>query len=117
LFTYELSRRLEGSSVTANCLHPGVVRTGFGKNSGGLLGTTVGAVISAAGLFFVSPAKGAETSIYLATAPEVANVTGKYYSRSAERQSSPASHDRDAAKRLWEMSERMTGIAPTAPTA
>lgn len=115
LFTYELARRLEGTNVTANCLHPGVVRTGFGKNSGGLLGTTVAAVIRGAGVFFVSPAKGAETSIYLASSPAVEGVTGKYFSRSAERQSSPASHDRDAAKRLWEMSEQMTGMAMTAP--
>lgn len=114
LFTYELARRLEGTNVTANCLHPGVVRTGFGKNSGGALGTIVAGVIRAAGVFFVSPEKGAQTSLYLAASPEVEGVTGKYFSDSKERPSSAVSHDREAAQKLWDISEQMTGIAATA---
>jgi NAD(P)-dependent dehydrogenase (short-subunit alcohol dehydrogenase family) len=114
LFTYELARRLEGTGVTANALHPGVVRTGFGKNSGGLLGNVVRVGISGVGLFFMSPEKGAETSIYLATSPEVEGVTGKYFVRSREASSSAASHDREAARRLWEVSEQLCGIAPAA---
>ena len=113
LFTYELARRLEGTNVTANCLHPGVVRTGFGKNSGGILGTTVGGIIRVAGVFFIGPEKGAATSIYLASSPDVEGVTGKYFADTKERPSSALSHDQEAAQRLWELSEQMTGIAPT----
>jgi NAD(P)-dependent dehydrogenase (short-subunit alcohol dehydrogenase family) len=112
LFTYELARRLEGTGVTANTLHPGVVRTGFGKNSGGLLGNVVRVGISAVGVFFTSPDKGAETSIYLATSPEVEGVTGKYFVSCRETASSAASHDREAASRLWEISEQLCGISP-----
>ena len=114
LFTYELARRLEGTGVTANALHPGVVRTGFGKNSGGLLGNVVKVGISGVGLFFSSPEKGAETSIYLATSPEVEGVTGKYFARSRETPSSADSHDREAARLLWQVSEQLCGITATA---
>jgi NAD(P)-dependent dehydrogenase (short-subunit alcohol dehydrogenase family) len=117
LFTYELARRLEGANVTANALHPGVVRTGFGKNSGGLLGNIVKVGISGVGLFFIGPDKGAETSVYLASSPEVEGVTGKYFARSREAPSSDASHDREAARRLWEISEQLCGLArPAAAT-
>jgi NAD(P)-dependent dehydrogenase (short-subunit alcohol dehydrogenase family) len=114
LFTYELARRLDGAGVTSNALHPGVVRTGFGKNSSGLLGNVVRVGMSAVGVFFMSPEQGAETSIYLAASPDVEGVTGKYFERSRETLSSPLSHDRDAARRLWEVSERLCGIEPSA---
>jgi NAD(P)-dependent dehydrogenase (short-subunit alcohol dehydrogenase family) len=115
LYTYELARRLEGTGVTANCLHPGVVRTGFGKNNtSDALGLIVNGGIRIAGLFFIGAQKGAETSVYLASSPEVEGVTGKYFAQSRERQSSAASHDRDAARRLWEISEKMCGIATAA---
>ncbi len=117
LFTYELARRLEGSGVTANALHPGVVRTGFGKNSGGLLGSIVKVGISVVGVFFTIPEKGAETTIHLAASPDVEGVTGKYFVRSREAESSPASHDRDAARRLREVSEQMCGITAAASAA
>lgn len=111
LFTYELARRLEDTGVTANCLHPGVVRTGFGRNNtSDPLGLIVNGGIRVAGLFFISAQKGAETSIYLASSPDVEGVTGKYFSRSKETPSSAASHDREHARRLWEISERMCGI-------
>ena len=110
LFTYELARRLEGTGVTANCLHPGVVRTGFGKNSDGALGSAFAGVMRVASLFFIGAERGAETTVYLASSPEVEGVTGKYFARKAERQSSAASHDHDAARRLWELSEQMIGV-------
>lgn len=114
LFTYELARRLEGTGVTANCLHPGVVRTGFAKNSSGSLGTFVSVGARVAGVFFISPEKGAETSIHLASSPAVEGVTGKYFARSKETPSNAESHDREIARRLWDLSERMCGIAATA---
>ena len=117
LFTYELARRLEGTGVTANCLHPGVVRTGFAKNSSGPLGTFIAGGARVAGMFFISPEKGAETSSHLASSPAVEGVTGKYFARSKEAQSNAESHDREIALRLWEVSERMCGIATTVGAA
>lgn len=111
LFTYELARRLEGSGVTANCLHPGVVRSGFGQNNGGLTSLAFKSFYTLLRPLTKSNAQGAETSIYLASSPEVEGVTGKYFANSKETQSSPASHDEEAAKRLWEVSEQMTGLA------
>jgi NAD(P)-dependent dehydrogenase (short-subunit alcohol dehydrogenase family) len=108
LFTYELSRRLAGTGVTANCLHPGVVTTGFGKNNPGLSKT----LITIAGPFMLSPEKGARTSIYLATTPEVEGVTGKYFDKCKSISSSKQSYDVDAARRLWEVSEEMTRPRP-----
>jgi len=105
LFTYELARRLAGTHVTANALHPGFVATGFGHNNGSLMRLAIGI-----GQRFGarSPQKGAETSIYLASAPELEGVTGKYFFDKHETKSSPASYDLDAAARLWRLSEEMT---------
>ena len=75
LFTRELARRLHGTGVTANCLHPGFVATRFGDESGGL----VSRLAWLAKFFAISPAEGAKTIIYLSSSPEVANVTGKYF--------------------------------------
>jgi NAD(P)-dependent dehydrogenase (short-subunit alcohol dehydrogenase family) len=112
LFTYELARRLEGTGVTANCLHPGVVRSGFGQNANnGWLGIFFKTFYTVAVPFSKSNAEGAETSIYLASSPEVEGVTGKYFADCAETPSSVASHDVEAQKRLWEISEEMTGVA------
>ena len=110
LFTYELARRLEGSGVTANCLHPGVVRSGFGQNNGGLISLVFKSFYTLLTPLTKSNAQGAATSIYLASSPEVEGVTGKYFADSKETPSSPASHDEKAAKRLWEISEQMTGL-------
>ena len=106
LFTYELARRLEGTAVTANCLHPGAVRTGI---AGGLP-WYVRAAAFFAKPFFVSPARGARTSVYLASSPAVEGVTGKYFSKMREVCSSPASYDEEAAARLWRVSEELTGL-------
>jgi NAD(P)-dependent dehydrogenase (short-subunit alcohol dehydrogenase family) len=117
LFTYELARRLEDAGVTANALHPGVVRTGFAKNNRGLIGGIARGVMSVAGTFFLSPEQGAETPVYLASSDDVAGVTGRYFFRCAETASSPASHDREVAQRLWDVSGELTGLsAGVAPT-
>ncbi len=65
----------------------------------------------------IDAAKGAETTVYAASSPALEGVTGRYLSRSREARSSPASHDREAQRRLWEVSERLTGLAPAAPRA
>jgi len=100
LFTYELARRLEGTGVTANTLHPGVVATNFGLNQGGPLGLLMRLFRST----FISPEEGARTSIYLATSPEVEGVTGQYFVRCKAVPSSAASYDTAAAGRLWAVS-------------
>jgi len=107
LFTYELARRLEGTGVTVNALHPGMVATNFGANNGGVLGNLVRSFMN---LFSISVEEGAQTSIYLASSPEVEDVTGKYYVKKKAVSSSSASYDESTAKKLWEVSEEMTGI-------
>ena len=105
LFTYELARRLGDTRVTANCLHPGVIASGFGKNQPGFF--SFGARLVAPLLWTAE--KGARTSIYHAEAPELASVSGKYFdSDTREIRASSVSYDRDAQRRLWELSERMT---------
>ncbi len=106
LFTYELARRLEGTDVTANALHPGLVATGFGRKHGGVLGLVMRLFRPA----FNRPEQGAQTSIYLATSPEVEGVTGKYFVGCKAIPSSPASYDPDTARRLWQVSAAYTKL-------
>jgi NAD(P)-dependent dehydrogenase (short-subunit alcohol dehydrogenase family) len=106
LFTYELARRLEGTGVTVNTLHPGVVGTNFAANINPLVRLVKPLVNKA----MLSPQEGAQTSIYLATSPEVEGVTGKYFVKKKAESSSPASYDTAAARRLWDMSAAMTGL-------
>lgn len=106
LFTYELARRLRGTGVTANCLNPGVVATGMLAD---YMGVASGAGLSSS--FGASPEEGAETSIYLASSAEVERVTGKYFERKQARRSSRESYDEAPARRLWDLSERMTGAS------
>lgn len=94
LFTYESSKRLEGTSVTVNCLHPGGVRTNFGKN------TKFKYLFTLFGLFMISPKKGAKTSIYLASSPEVEGVTGKYFVKCKPKKSSESSYDEELQKKI-----------------
>jgi retinol dehydrogenase 14 len=107
LFTYELARRLQGTGVTANCLHPGVIATKLLADymgvpmAGGALARTFGA----------KPEKGAETIVYLASSPEVEGVSGRYYVNKKPVASSRESYDEAAARRLWEASERLTGLS------
>ena len=103
-FTYELARRLAGTGITVNALHPGAVATGIWANPFGRLG---GLVQPLTRLTMKSPEKAAETVVYLATAPEVAGVTGKYFVDRKERYSSRASQDAAAAQRAWQMSEAL----------
>lgn len=107
LFTYELARRLQGTNVTANVLHPGFVASGFGRNNRGVMDL----IMRVLHRFAISKEEGAETIIYLASSPEVEGVTGKYYYKSKAQQSAPASYDEVAARKLWETSEQMVGLA------
>lgn len=106
LFTYELARRLTGTNLTVNVLHPGLVETELYRDFG--IFTPVIKLI--AKLFGKSETEGAQTPIYLASAPEVANTTGKYFIDGETRKSSPISYDQSQAQRLWEVSEEMTGF-------
>ncbi len=125
LFTYELAQRLEGTGVTANALHPGIVATSFAANNRGLIGPLMRAVAANFAtnhggilgllthplrLVFVSPEQGAQTGIYLATSPEVEGITGKYFVKCKAIPSSPASYDTATASRLWQVSETYTQI-------
>ncbi len=105
LFTRELGRRLAGSGATANCMHPGFVRTGFGSNNGGFSASFF-KVVSA--LFARTPEKGAETIVWLATSDEAASYNGEYFfDRKVERISKLAKDDA-LAKGLWELSEKLS---------
>ena len=111
LFTYELARRLEGTGVTANALHPGFVASSFAQNNGWLVAWGTKFAQKLAGR---TPQEGARTVIYLATSPEVEGVSGKYFIDEKAVASSPASYDETIAKRLWEVSEQMTGLQAVA---
>ena len=104
LFSNELARRLEGTGVTSNALHPGFVATRFAHNNGIIWG---GLMALMQRLFAITPEEGAQTSIYLATAPEVATISGRYFVKSRETSPAPQAQDMAAAARLWEISERM----------
>ena len=104
LFTYELARRLEGTNITVNALHPGLVQTNIARNNG-LLGRAVNFFIGARG---VNANKGAETLVHLAASSEVEGVTGKFFVDCRAVPSSALSYDTDLAAELWEMSERLT---------
>ena len=106
LFTYELARRLAGTDMTANAVHPGFVATSFGHNNRGL----VALFIWLAKCIALSPEQGAETLIYLATSPEVTGVTGRYFVKKRSVESSMASYDQAAAQRLWQFSAELTGL-------
>src|SRR5918994_1886153 len=107
LFTYELARRLERTGVTANCLHPGAgIRTNFGSGVSGVFGFMVRALRP----LMKSPEKGAETSIYLASSPEVEGLSGRYFFKKAEARSSDMSYDESTARRLWEVSAQLTKL-------
>jgi retinol dehydrogenase-12 len=110
LFTNELARRLRGTGVTANSLHPGLVATGFGDGNG-WRGRLLRGV---ARLFAIGAEAGAQTTLHVATAPELTDVSGRYFDRCQAVSSSPASNDAEAARRLWTVSEELTGLA-TAP--
>jgi NAD(P)-dependent dehydrogenase (short-subunit alcohol dehydrogenase family) len=111
LFTRELARRLDGTGVTANCAHPGIVRTRLFREGKPL--TRLG--VSLARPFFASPGRGADTIVYLASSPDVTGQTGSYYVKRRRREPSAAARDDVTARKLWEISERMTGLATAQP--
>jgi retinol dehydrogenase-14 len=111
LFTYELARRLDGAGVTVNCLAPGVTRTNFGREDSG----PVMRLLTPLGRPFMrSPEEGAATAVWLASSPEAEGVTGRYYlrrrGRPTPRRSSRRSYDPELARRLWRVSEELTGL-------
>ncbi len=105
LFTRELAKRLAGTSVTANCLHPGLVATSIAR--GGFFPSLS---MKLARPFLISPAKGAETSVYLATSPEVERVSGRYFDKSADTEPSEAARNDADAARLWDVSAKMVKL-------
>jgi len=107
LFTRELARRWEGTGVTANSLHPGFVSTRFGDQSGGMLSF----LVRAAKTFAISPEKGAETIVYLASSDEPGTSNGLYYYKCEPATPTKEAQDKDAARRLWQESEKLAGIA------
>ena len=112
LFTYELARRLAGTGVTANCLSPGFVRTELGREATGAFRV----FLRLARPFQTSPEAGAETSVYLATSPAVAEVSGRYFEKCTPAESSALSQDPAAAKRLWQLSTQLSGLDADLPT-
>jgi NAD(P)-dependent dehydrogenase (short-subunit alcohol dehydrogenase family) len=107
-FTYELARRLEGSGVTVNAVHPGLVRTALGDHSGMLRGVGWRLLHVAYRKVSLSPEEGAAAITHLATAPELEGLTGRYFVERRPVESSPASRDSSAAARLWALSEELT---------
>jgi len=112
LFTYELARRTAGTGVTANALHPGVVRTSFGAEDPATFQRLVMPFMRP---FMKSPEQGAATSIYVASSPVLAGVTGQYFAKSAPARSSKQSHDQAIAQRLWRLSEELVAANSAAP--
>jgi NAD(P)-dependent dehydrogenase (short-subunit alcohol dehydrogenase family) len=106
LFTRELARRLVGTGVTANCLHPGFVATRFGDSTGGLVSFGIGF----AKRFALTPKQGAETLTYLASSPNVATVSGQYFHNSRHVTPSPQAQDDSAAQRLWSESAHLAHL-------
>jgi NAD(P)-dependent dehydrogenase (short-subunit alcohol dehydrogenase family) len=106
LFTRELARRLQGSGVSANALHPGAIATRLGRGQGALSEL----LSRALGLFMKTPEQGARTSIFLASAPELEGVSGRYFANQREKEPLPHARDDAAAARLWQISEQLTGF-------
>jgi retinol dehydrogenase-12 len=107
LFTYQLAERLTDTDVTVNALHPGFVASNFGQNNRGWFALMIrlGMRVKA-----ISPTEGAQTTIYLASSPDVDGITGKYFYNKQAVQSSPASYDTQAAQRLWQLSGELTRL-------
>jgi retinol dehydrogenase-14 len=107
MFTYELARHLDGMAVTANVLHPGVVNTAFGAEDPSLVFKVLVPLFRP---FMKTPQQGAATSIYLASSPEVAGVTGRYFAKGRPQRSNKVSYDDGAATRLWQVSADLVGL-------
>ena len=107
LINYELARRLEGTGVTANCLHPGFVATNIAQRDLALPARLATKLIFR---FGTSPEIGAKTSLYLATSPDVEGVTGKYFEKSVPRRSAALSYDVSLQQQLWKACAQLTGL-------
>ena len=107
LFTYELARRLEGTNVTANCLHPGVIAT---KLLDDYMGGSHEAGFGSGNSFGDSPEQGAATVLYAATSPEIEGISGKYFYDNEMRETAPITYDEDHARWLWDISAESTGL-------
>ncbi len=108
LFIYELARRLEGTGVTANCLHPGFVATSIGQGGLGPIGRIAAKFILA--FLGISPEEGAKTSIYLASSPDVESVTGKYFVKSIPMETASISYNESLQRQLWEESAKLVNL-------
>jgi NAD(P)-dependent dehydrogenase (short-subunit alcohol dehydrogenase family) len=106
MFSAALARRLDPARVTSNSLHPGVVATGFGRNDPGWMKL----LVTIGKPFLLSPAKGARTSLHVASAPELAGVTGQYFMNQRPATPTAAAQDQEAQERLWEASARLVGM-------
>ena len=107
LFTYAVARNLQGTGVTANCLHPGFVATNFAQSDGA---PAVRLLVKLIASFGTSSEKGAKTSIYLASSPEVEGVTGKYFVKSIPKRSAAISYDESLQRQLWGQSAKLVGL-------
>ena len=108
LFTYELARRLQGRSITANAVHPGMVNTSFGASDPGAVQRVLVPYLRP---FMKSSTKGAATSIYVASTPALEHTSGQYFASNKPKKSSPASHDPAVAERLWQVSADLVGLS------
>lgn len=106
LFTYEFARKIEGTRVSVNCLHPGYVKTKMIRN----FRPFVKYFYHLVGLFMINPKKGAKTSIYLASSPEIDGASGKYFKKKKKAESVKISYDKDTAKKLWDLSVKLTKL-------
>jgi NAD(P)-dependent dehydrogenase (short-subunit alcohol dehydrogenase family) len=108
MFTYELARKLQGTGVTVNCLHPGFVATNIGQSGlNPALAAVAKVIVSSMG---ISPENGAKTSIYLATSPNVDGISGRYFVKSVPKRSAPLSYDEVLQQQLWDMSEKLVNM-------
>jgi NAD(P)-dependent dehydrogenase (short-subunit alcohol dehydrogenase family) len=107
LFTYELARKLHASTVTANALHPGVVRTGFGAEDPASVQRFLIPIVRP---FMKSPTQGAATSIHLASAPELIHVSGRYFANRTEKKSAERTYDQEVAAQLWHVSTELVQL-------
>jgi len=112
MFTNELARRLEGTGVTASSVHPGVVRTNFGAEDQAWLFTVVSKVVLP---FLKTPAQGAQTSIYLASSPDVDGVTGQFFAGGKPKTANRVAYDTDMTARLWSVSADLVGMTSAIP--
>jgi len=108
LFTYELARRLQGTGVTANCLHPGIVASNFTRDF-----PFPRLIHCLTRPLFLSPTQGAQTPIYLASSSQVEGISGKYFIKKRQAASSRQSYDAATGQRLWQVSAELTGLTPT----